>query len=269
MAASDAADELLVELRAATARGDANGCRALGSAFAAAHDRAQRAAEGALSLREVNVRITQAQGELLVRAAEAAFAALSAEGVLPGGLVAIAKRRFGEELRRLNGGGEPVALPEPASVVAPPPMVPAFDEPDDEDLPDLEDGRDDAELLDDLAIDLDAAEEGLAADDAAPSAEDAEIPENELIPLLEVPLSYRSRFQLGAAGERRARVAFTRQRRAEEAQRAAAEQAAEAADDLRRKAAAAARAARPVGRAPAGWDSRGRRGGGPAGRAGP
>lgn len=221
-----------------------------------------------LQLRAAHARVIEAEGELLVRAAEAAFRGLVAESVFPGGLVAIARRRFGEEVRRLKGGGEqgdaePVGLPESAPVVGAPPMVRAFDEPDDEDALDLEDGPDDAELLDDVVIDLDAdekdlAEDELAADDAEPSA-DAEIPEHELIPLLEIPLSFRNKFALGEAGQRRARIAFARQRRAEEAQRAAAAQAAEVADDLRRQAAAAARAARRAspGPAPGGWDGGG------------
>jgi hypothetical protein len=102
-------------------------------------------------------------------------------------------------------------------------------------------------------------------------SEDAEIAEGDLIALAEIPAAWRSRFVFGADGDARARAAWTRKVRADEAARAVAAEVAAEAEAEQARAAAAERAARVPGPAPAGWDSRrGGRGRGPAGeRAGP
>jgi transposase-like protein len=98
-----------------------------------------------------------------------------------------------------------------------------------------------------------------------------EIADHELVALAEIPVAWRSRFVFGADGGYRARVAWTRKVRADEAARAAAAVLAAEAEAEGVRVAAEVRAARPVGPAPAGWDSRrGGRGRGPSGeRAGP
>jgi hypothetical protein len=98
-------------------------------------------------------------------------------------------------------------------------------------------------------------------------AVDVEIAEGDLIALAEIPVAWRSRFVFGADGDCRARVAWTRKVRADEAARAAAAELAAEAEAESARVAAEARASRVPGPAPAGWDARGgRRGGGPAGQ---
>ncbi len=124
----------------------------------------------------------------------------------------------------------------------------------------------DAEQLDD---DITASESPEVAEQAT-DTEPADIPDVELVPLTDIPLSFRHRFQLGDAGQRRAQVAWTRQVREQQ-------QAAEVAEKAEREA-AAAQAPRRVSSArhtplPRGWEHGGTHGGhgrgrGPAGTAG-
>jgi hypothetical protein len=277
--AGAAAEEILAQLRAASARGDANGARAFGAAYAASSDRAARASTQVLDLRAQHAVVVQREADLLIAAVEGAIGVLVAQHGLPGGLTGEARRLVGEEVRRVNAAsmaGERVeAVPVRPRVSAPVAEVvaPAAASVPDEDVGD-DPGIDD-ESVNDVVIDLDADEDELAEDEldgdgAEPSAEDAEIPEHELVALGEIPMAFRNRFAIGDEGQHRSRVAWTRRVRAEKAQRAAAEEAAEEADERVAAEAAAARAARRAdpGPAPSGWGSRGGRGRGPTDRAG-
>lgn len=220
---------------------------------------AERALVGTVVLlRESHVRITEAEGELLVQGVERAFAGLAAEGVLPAAVRALAKRRVGEELRRVGDGErgdvEAPALREPPPVA--PPAGPSLPAPTA--APAEERATDVGADVDD---DQDGEPEGLAPPDDTTVSHDAdEPPDDEPLTLCdpqEVPADFRNRYALGAAGAERARVTWSERLRDEQRQRAAVEAAAEEAGRERAKAAAAARAARPVGPAPVGWDGSG------------
>ena len=225
--AAAAAEEILVQLRAASARGDANAARAFGSAYAASADRAARAAEQVLDLRERHGGVTLADGERLVEIVNSWMRALGVPWAAGGS----ARRLFGELVRREIRDADPDADTSDglatdaalarlgdaaraelarfyATQLAAAAVAPSGEDPD---ALDAEDGvRGDSDAEHDLPR-LPAPSSPTGAEGAA----DADDEPPELVELAAVPAAFRARFELGDAGSERARRAYSERLRDE------------------------------------------------------
>jgi hypothetical protein len=258
--AAAAAEEILVELRAATARGDGNAARAFGAAYAAASDRAARAERQVLELDEQRTRISQRDGEVMAAAAVGAIETFVARHGLERGAVTELRELMQMELREPGSTRKalPSVLPQVSTAVET--SVSA----------EVRNSQRSGYLeLPAVAGELDDDDEPVG-EMAVEVAGDVDDPRDDeplvLCDPSEVPSAWRNRFELSPAGAERARVAYSEHLRELRRKREAAEAAAEEAERERAKAAAAERADRVPGPAPAGWNSRrGGRGRGPSG----
>jgi transposase-like protein len=261
-----ASTDALERMNAANLAGDTTAGRNLATSYGIATERAEKLERLATELRTSRPQATEALlDEMLVRVRgllleaglserEPRIAALLSRwftGPAPSVAVPPAEPRPAQPRR---GAVAPHrALPRPPADTASEPIDADDAEPVEPTEADDDTAPDDNDLAD-------------TSDDASePDVDDA--PPVEQVPLSAVPMAWRNRFQLGEAGQERARVAYSeslaRQRQDGLAREAAAEQAAEQEAAER----AAARAANPPPPLPVGWDRAGGRRG-PAGRAG-
>jgi hypothetical protein len=109
-----AADELVVELRVAVGKSDANASRALAAALGVAGQRATHAREAALRLRALEARISEVRAQQIADVVKGVVADLSGRHGWPAGVAEEAERMVGREFRRLAQADEPlVGLPDP------------------------------------------------------------------------------------------------------------------------------------------------------------